>query len=354
MKFQPLNRLALVTVAFLVLMAVIPSACRQNTTGKPAGDSTGVAHRDSADSAHAVKKGFELMTKAYDYYNDGKTDSLEAMMPEALQFCRDNSLIERYYELWGCLADEYVFDDEFDKATAEAQRMQDTAMKYHHDYGLFTSYDVLGKGYAYKGNNEEAANNLRKAFSYFHSQNVSPAMTSYHYYLHALLNLKLYEEADSAFRNWKIILDKESQNTAHSYATFCLWKALYYAQNSNYLMAQEHLDEAATAIDSCEYFYDQAGSLPINRMLILEFKSRLSLARKDYRTCLNFSSRLYDMAMENDLNSYKLTSMDFKNRALEGLNRYRESLATLRELYKHRNGAEPNDDLTMMCIRVSR
>jgi serine phosphatase RsbU (regulator of sigma subunit) len=327
-----------------VLLAVIPSACRQDTTGKPAGDSAVVTRHDSADSARAARIGYELMNKAYQYYNDGQTDSLEAMIPEALQFCRDNGLSERYYELWGCLADEYVFDDEFDKATDEATRMQDTAMKYHDDYGLFTSYSVLGKGYAYKENNEEAASNLRKAFSYFHSPYVSQAMTSYHYYLNALLDQKHYEEADSAFRNWKFLLDRESRDTTLNDATFCMWNALYYVQRSNHLMAQEHLDEAATAIDSCEYFYHRSGSVPINQMLVLEFRARLSFARKDYRAMLNYGSQLYDIAMENDVNSYKILGMDIKNRALEGLNRYRESLATLRELYAYEDSLNKVSD----------
>ena len=62
MKYQPLTRLAIATVAIVVLLAIVPTSCKQNPAGASATDSSGVVQKDSAywsnpfiDGRHGAK-----------------------------------------------------------------------------------------------------------------------------------------------------------------------------------------------------------------------------------------------------------------------------------------------------------
>lgn len=49
---------------------------------------------------------------------------------------------------------------------------------------------------------------------------------------------------------------------------------------------------------------------------------------------------MYDMGMENDENGYKLVVLQYKSDALEGLNRYQEALASLREFDAYKDSLD--------------
>ena len=145
--------LGLLTVVGMFMLAEVATSCRNSAGGKMVADTVSA---EIHDSAYWYRYTHKLGDKASEYYNNGQTDSLEVLVPEAMKICREHNQISMYYIIWSFLADEYIYDDEFDKAVAEAKRMQDTAISRHEDYGLFISYSTLGKGYGYRENLEES------------------------------------------------------------------------------------------------------------------------------------------------------------------------------------------------------
>ena len=328
MKRHPLNRLAIVTIAAIMLLAIAPSSCKQNPAGKPAdAETAGVERVDSADSAYWDKYTMNYMVKVLDYGNNGQTDSLEAIAPEAMKVCREHNQVDRYYYIWGTLAERYIYDDEFAKTVAETQRMQDTAMKRHEDYGMYISYSMLGQSYAYRGNYEDAVKFLRKALDHYHSGQVGPVFTTYYYLVLDLVQLKRFEEADSALTQWNNLIEENGREKFNeNYETWCAWKNNYFIQRSAFLMAQEKYKEAAQALDSAEYYTNEEGNTPLTRLTVLEKKGELSSKQEDYRATLKYGRQMYDLATEINDNGYRLNALYIQADACEGLERYEDAL----------------------------
>lgn len=155
MKHQPLTRLAIVTVAIVVLLAIVPTSCKQNPSGASAADSSGVVRKDSADSAHWSKVCYDLDVKAVNYLNANQIDSLEQLVPEALKICKEHGEWFRYDEIWGWLISYYVWNGRYDKGFAEAKRLQDDALERNDSAGISFSYHLLGSAYLNMENYEE-------------------------------------------------------------------------------------------------------------------------------------------------------------------------------------------------------
>ena len=210
--------LGLLTVVGMFMLAEVATSCRNSAGGKMVADTVSA---EIHDSAYWYRYTHKLGDKASEYYNNGQTDSLEVLVPEAMKICREHNQISMYYIIWSFLADEYIYDDEFDKAVAEAKRMQDTAISRHEDYGLFISYSTLGKGYGYRENLEESVKYFNKSIGYFPpDDDNAPLIMTYYYLAQALQTLERYDELDSlrACRfssSRQVIEDLKTQVEAH-------------------------------------------------------------------------------------------------------------------------------------------
>ena len=115
------------------------------------------------DTTNLAKDTHQLFLKAQNYYNTNQSDSLVFFAPEAMKICEEHQQWLSFYDIWNLLTENYVWEDEFDKAVAEAQRMQEHAINNNSKYGLFNAYRALGTAYCYRENHEEAIKFLRKA-----------------------------------------------------------------------------------------------------------------------------------------------------------------------------------------------
>ena len=331
-----LRKFTYMVLTAAVVGSLAVSSCRNGTGGQvAASDSLSQHQRDSiasADSAFWGDSCFQLHVKATDYYNAGYTDSLEMFVPGALKTCLEHNMLERYYIIWGLLADEYVWDDDFEKGVAEAQRIQEDALKRDCEYGLFVAYRVLSDGYASRGNNEEAASNIRKAIDHYHARDFAPITLTYNILTDVLNKLKRYEELDSALTEWKVLLD--SNRVGEESVSFKPWAngtVLYSLRAAEYLMAKEQYQAASAALDTAEYYClkDLGLGLALTYVSVVQTQSELALAQKDYHAALRYAQKAYDMSVEDGVVNNQLISMKEKVNALNHLGRYREALETL-------------------------
>ena len=319
-------------VVCILIVAMGSASCGNDGGSKMVADTVST---EPHDSAYWYRYAHKLGDKAAEYYNNGQTDSLEAFAPEAMKICREHNQISCYYVIWSFLADEYIYDDEFDKAVAEAKRMQDTAISRHEDYGLFISYNTLGKGYGYRENTEESVKYFRKSLKIFPDDSeTAPLVMTYYYLAQALQVLERYDELDSVLTEWSALHDKAKVVEGSSgYMGWCNSKGLYNAQLSGYMIAKGDYKAAATAIDSTEYYYDIVGQIPTTRLAILDYKAKLAQAQADYGKTLDYARQQYAVASEIGDNGYMVGAMDFEVKALEGLKRYQEALAMIQRKY---------------------
>ena len=345
MKHHPLNRLAIVTIATIMLLAMLPSSCKQSPAEKPADtDTASVERSDSADSLAKRKETFALYYKANDLANRMETDSLEEMVPGALELCLKYGHMDRYYAIWGILGDRYVWTNQFDKAVEVAQKMQDDAIKRKDDFGIFHSYKVLGTAYAYRNNWEEAARCFEKAIDYFHDHFYNYTTNVYRLYSQSLKFLERYETLDTLLNNWGEVLEQNRpeslENDGNVWVTA---KFIYHIEMVDYLMREGKYKDAVATLDSAAYYEDLTGDKTLNYMLILTYRSQLAREMEDYRKALEYSQKEVDMALELEDNGSLISAQWEKTQALKGLGHYREAFETLESLYDMRDSLRTVD-----------
>ena len=326
MKYQPLTRLAIATVAIVVLLAIVPTSCKQNPAGGSA-DSSGVQRTDSADSAHWAKVCFDLDAKAVNYLNANQIDSLEQLVPEALKICKEHGEWFRYDEIWGWLISYYVWNGRYDKGFAEAKRLQDDALERNDSTGISMSYKLLASAYLNMENFEEGEKNMKKAIDmYPHVSTISPLMTTYRYYCEALILQGKTERLDSALRKWRPILDEYARNSdsnrtdiPNSFFGFHLVRCKYYMRISDFKMASLHLDSA-------DMYCKKAGDEPMSKLIIYTERFNLANLTHNYQEALRISQKQMKLAKEAGDMSNLTAAMRDMVMALEGVGRYKEAL----------------------------
>ena len=255
MKHQPLTCLAIVTVAIVVLLALVPTSCKQNPSEATAANSSGVVRKDSGDSAHWAQVCYDLDVKAVTYLNANQIDSLEQFVPGALKICKEHEEWYRYDEIWNWLISAYVWNSQYDKGMAEAKRLQDDALERNDSAGISFSYHLLGSAYLNMENYEEGEKNMKKAIdTYPREKDMSPLMADYRLYCEALLYQDKMVPMDSALRDWKHLLDGyvarfQPDNLAANNTSF-----YYHMMRGKYFFALDDVKRSAVHLDSSDYF----------------------------------------------------------------------------------------------------
>ena len=303
-----------------LLVMGLATSCRQGT-----GNGEGADSINWADSAAA------LCDQAY-YYKNYQPDSLAIFVPEAKRICLEHNRMGEYYYIWGKLVSLYIWSNEFEKGTAEAQLMQDDAISRHNDYGLFMSYKLLGIGYGISENYDESAKYLRKSIASFpKGEPVADLVDAYSYLFLTLECDKQYEALDTVVRDWKALLDKEPVNTNEKgFEARASWHASFQTNLARYLIVKEDFQKAALAVDSVEYYCGLIGEEPsaIDKLTTYIVKTELAKQDKNYAKALEYSDLRQHMAEEFGDNSHVMMSLLDRSQVLEELGRYKEALST--------------------------
>lgn len=311
-------------------------SCQHGNGGQTAiqADSPQSHQTDSADSAYRYNICFALYYKANDFFNRNESDSLEMMVPDALKTCLELRDERHYYLIWEKMAEYYVWNNQFEKAVAEAQRMQEDALKRDNQLGLFNSYKVLGTAYAYKENFSESAKVLSKAVESFpEGEFIGPLVMTYRLYYEVLSILKKEEEADSLLRDWKTQMEghRISENSKDS-CVWGIWNFFYQTELANCLRKKGDFKGADQSLDSAEYYNHIGGDEPLNLMKLLVNRSELAREMGDYKTALKYTEREIALAREYGDNSNVILGMAERCLTLEAFGRYRDAIKLYHEM----------------------
>ena len=309
------NQKTMIFGLMAVLLASFAVSCKKITENR------------QNDAAHREKEAHQLFLKAQSYYNTNQSDSLELFAPEAMKICEEHQQWLSFYDIWNLLTENYVWEDEFDKAVSEAQRMQEDAIKRNSKYGLFNAYRALGTAYCYRENHEEGVKFLRKAINNYVDIPFTTSMViTYRMYIEELIKQHRYEAADSALRNLKADIDSSSHVCTSNPRMWANWNFYYQLDLAQYLTANGEYHAAGQALDSCDYYEEREGGFLINQMLIYTQRSQLARAQKDYAKALNYSRREMEISEEMGDNSSKMSTYTEIVSALQGMGRYKEAL----------------------------
>ena len=305
---------------FLLLFAVlITTAISCKPGGAPASHS-GVSH----DSAYARYYVAERL------YNNDQHDSLVAVAPEILDFLRENKEWQLYYILWQTLAEDYVWFNEFDEATKEAQAMQEDAIARNDSFGLALSYGVQGTAYLAQEVSDEAKRCYKNFIQIYPKDGRrGPKMDVYSYYIDCLENKKDSAVVDSVLKEWALLLKNLPPSTdVDDLNAYACWHLKYFRKKISYLIAKGSLAQAAQVLDSIVYYTRLSGNDIVEQNNTIDNRRELAMAQGDYPTALRYAEEYAERA-QGDVGNRKLALMN-RAEVLEKLGRHREALADFR------------------------
>ena len=316
-------------LSFLMLLMALSGtllmSCKHGTGGKTAFSGGSVNWNDSC---------FELLQQAITYYNNNETDSLEQFASWSMKVCADHEQRQWYYNIWAVLAEAYIWDNQFDKATAEAHRMREEAERHDEGFGIFLAYKTLGVGYAHANNSDEATSCLKKAIGYF-PKGATPGELFYCYrsLCEELLKMERYTAVDSTLKTWQsevnscpVVLN-DSNTAVHADFHFTFHTAL-----ADYLLATGDYRKAETAIDSAAYYAKISGDGVFGLINIEQKRSQLAREQGRIADALKHSARLMELSSKNVDSSNLIGSLEERVKVLEQAGSYEEALKTYQHL----------------------
>ncbi len=315
--------------SFFVILAALSGtlllSCQHGTGNKSASSDASTNWNDSC---------YALLKQALTYYNNNETDSLERFAAWSMEVCAEHDQRQWYYNIWAVLAEAYVWDNQFDKATDEAHRMQEEAEKRKEGFGLFLAYKTLGVGYAHAGNSQDAVSNLKKAISYF-PKGTTPGELFYCYnsLCQEQLKIKRYTAVDSTLRVWQTDVNRypvvvsDSEATVHANFHFTFHSVL-----ADYLLATGNYQQAEVAIDSAAYHENIAGNNDLNLITIAQQRSQLARFQGRTDEALKHSAHLLELASKNTDSSNLVVALEERANVLEKAGRFEEALKMFHRL----------------------
>lgn len=319
------KRIFSLLVLIVALSGPLLFSCQHGTGSKAISSGSSVNWNDSC---------FALLKQALAYYNNNETDSLEQFAAWSMKVCAEHNQRQWYYNIWAVLAEAYVWDNQFDKASGEAHSMQEEAEKRNEPYGLFLAYKTLGVGYTHANNSHEAESYLKKAIGYF-PKGTTPGELFYCYQslCEEQLKMKRYTAVDSTLHAWQtevyrypvIVGDSEAVVHANFHFTF-------HSVYADYLLATGDYQQAKVAIDSAAYHENVAGNNNLNLITIAQLRSQLAREQGHTDEALQHSTRLLELARKNTDSSNLTVALEEHANVLEKAGHFEEALKIYHQL----------------------
>ena len=331
------NKRMFTTVLLVVaLFGPLLFSCQHGTGGKSSSSADSIDWNDSC---------YRLLKRALVYYNNNQIDSLEQFASWSKGVCVDHKQRIWYYHIWALLAEAYVWDDQFGKATDEAHRMQKEAEKNKENLGLFLAYKALGVGYAHADISLEAESYLKKAIEYF-PKGTTPGelFDCYRTLCTEQLKMERYAAVDSTLKGWQKEVDRypvapsEPDTIVHANFHFN-----YHSILADYLLDIGNYREAEKNIDSSAYYENIAGNSVLNLITIAQQRSSLAREQGRIDEALKHSARLLELAGKTEDSSNLFAALEERGSVLEKAGRFEEALKVYHHLAQLRDSLSAID-----------
>ena len=246
-------------------------------------------HQAAKDKDTTFDYIFDRYKVLEDYYNNDQHDSLEAGVPEVLDLCRENKQFKLYYTVWGLLAEDYIFRNEYKKSISTAQEMIQDAESRGNSFGMSQAYYILGLAHNLQNNHNESARYFEQAIKTYDYRKgeISFLCTLYCRYAEELLNIDAPDsKIESLMKCWKDSLNNYPLYGVKDNSNRSEWYAKYYIFLKDYLIEKGRYREALAAIDSSEHCVKMAGSEVIDVVNILVGRADILRLLNENQTAL--------------------------------------------------------------------
>jgi len=260
-------------------------------------------------------------------------DSVEAAWPEVKDFSREHEVWWIYYSAWARKAEANVWAGDFERAAADAEAMRQDAESRSNGYGQAMAYYVMAQGYAVQDNFDEAGRCYQQAIGHY-PEDANPSMlaTIFATYSEVLALQGDYEGMARIEPQWKRILDSKPVTADDPQAfVWASWRFPYFGNRFLHHYAAGEYNEARQDLDSAAYYNRLDCDTLMNASVQHRYRSQLANALKHYDEALiEADSAMADASAMGDV--MNVGNLEQRAIALEGLGRYSEALADVRQM----------------------
>ena len=302
------------------------------------------------DSALHVYKTIER------YANLDIQDSLDSETPRALAFFREHQEWYFYYYSWCILAETYTWNDRFNDALAEAERMHEDALQRDNGFGQAMANRVIGLVYGVNGDFPTAIDYFQKALAtYPEETNFPPKIDIYTYLCSCLDDVGRMAETDAALTEWKTYLDSKFQadtDTTHL-ASFGNYYYCFFKTRFQFDLSRKDFAKAAVDLDSADYYETLEGNQIKAVIDLIRLRGDLAKVQGDFSQALACNDRAIALADSAGLNtSFNLNALATRIRIYETQHDYEHAFlafkdyAELKDSVIHTDNQQQLNELT--------
>ena len=309
----------------------------------------------SSDSTNWSHEALLLFRPMETHFFNGNVDSVEAAWPEVRDFCREHEVWWVYYAAWARKAEARVWNGDFECAAADAEAMRKDAESRGNGYGQAMAYYVMAQGYAVQDNYDEAGRCYQQAINYYpEDENPSMLTTIFATYSEVLALQGDYDGMARIEPQWKRILDSKPVTAGDPQAfVWASWRHPYFGNRFLRHYAHGQYDEAARDLDSAAYYNRLDCDTLRNASVLHRYRSQLANALKRYDEALTEADSA--IADASDLgNAFVVGNLEQRAAALEGLGRYNEALADVRQMKSLNDSITQSDNREQLNLLNKR
>jgi AraC-like DNA-binding protein len=281
------------------------------------------AHKQGNLSEEAFARNSKLVC----YYNYNMTDQLTTSLPKELVFFAEHKLWSSYYDGWSILIDLYIYQNKYQTALQEVEKMYADARKRNSRYGLGVASYSMGDVYHHMQNTNEASRAYDEAIRLLSNEN-EPTVLMYAYenYSEVLIADLKYEKLKKLCVSWRAKLDalKNHYKSRGEDVSALDCKYRYYHLAMACLeMETGHMDASAQHLLEAEKLTERNAS--IARLMLLRDYSRHYELKKEYDKALACNEERIQINLTNDNYRGLLDAREQRAELLMSAGRYAEA-----------------------------
>ncbi len=275
-----------------------------------------------------------MVLKAALFYNNDMNDSVFNVIPHYMEYAKKALALREHYELWGHIANTYIFMGKNGEGIMETRAMYEDAKKTNNPYGMGLAYCIMGTAYSNLRDFEESINSFEKSIEILSdTKNMSPVLLdAYGYYSDALNSMKSYKKMDELTVPWEKILKAFIQEKRiEATPTADLYWSYFYLACAQAAIGQGQVERATKMLDYMQSVTPSEESY--RGRTLLYYKAQLALLQGDYQQALTYNERRYQL-MSGNSDQSGVVNVNFQRADIfNHLGRYKEAASLFRTVY---------------------
>jgi len=286
--------------------------------------------RDTKDHGREVNA---INNRIVYFYNHSMDDSVALHVPDDLKVLAKYRDWKRYYEVWTCLANSYLYSGKPNMALREAQNMFEDAKNRGDVMGMGLSYYTMGSIYTTLNVLDESVNNYQKALDIMSKIRPYPnILTELYAYYCDVLNLRHdFSALERLTQQWGNFLPQFLKQDKYDEASIKMFYATYYIACAQAAMGLGKWGRADDMMEKAKLQLNDETDFTTLSWLLNMGKLRYQQGR--YQEALDFNNRRYGLSGQMDDPASLVDVVKQRAEIMQKLGRFRESSQYYERLY---------------------